>query len=398
MRLISQPGAVDPLPAPNPLAVLAATEDADLNEIVSILQSVCQSAYAGISIPRGDSCELVIAVGVEPFQTQPGEAFCLYLMDCHYIFEIDDASLDERFHQSAHVTGEALQVRSFASAPIYDSGDEMVGRLCVFDPDARKLDEGQLRALGTLARNVSRIVALHQQRQDQSLEQSAALPVSEEVLSVAAQISHDMRLPIAALSLTLGMLEEVVTEEDRQGERRLVLAAQRSAKRLNTMVEGILEMHQVKANLSLGSVDLQRLARDAIAELGPILHKSGASLKVSELPTVRGDERLIFRVFLNLINNAVKFARPGIPPQIRMDSRRRDAAWEVSVTDNGLGVPSSKQKLVFETFARLHPNKPGNGIGLPTVAQIVAAHGGEVGIRDTSSGQGAEFWFTLPDQ
>ncbi len=68
------------------------------------------------------------------------------------------------------------------------------------------------------------------------------------------------------------------------------------------------------------------------------------------------------------------------------------------MTDNGLDVPRSKQKLVFETFARLHPSKPGNGIGLPTVAQIVAAHGGEVGIRDTVNGQGAEFWFTLPDQ
>ncbi|HNA99627.1 MAG TPA: ATP-binding protein, partial [Marmoricola sp.] len=53
--------------------------------------------------------------------------------------------------------------------------------------------------------------------------------------------------------------------------------------------------------------------------------------------------------------------------------------------------------VVFDTFARLHPNKPGNGIGLPAVAQMVRAHGGEVGIRDTDTGQGSEFWFTIPD-
>ncbi len=68
------------------------------------------------------------------------------------------------------------------------------------------------------------------------------------------------------------------------------------------------------------------------------------------------------------------------------------------MTDNGVGVPVERRVSVFETFARLNPAIPGNGIGLPTVARIARAHGGQAGVRDHSDGPGAQFWFTLTDQ
>lgn len=398
LRLVAQAAPPELPVVSNPLANLAAEGDADLQEIVEILQSVCHSAHAAISIREDDSCHLAITAGLEPLRVGASEGFCLYTMDCHYTFAVGDASFDERFRDSPYVTGESMRIRSFASAPIYDGNQEMVGRLCVFDPGENQFDESRLRALGTLARNVSGIVALHQQRLGQDEGRANALPVSPEALRVAAAISHDMRMPLASLRLTLEMLDDLRASEQSVSEHHLIVAAQRSTHRLTSMVEGILELNQLDAGLQFGTVDLQRLAREVIAELGPVLSQARASVQLQQLPSVFADEHLLFRVLLNLINNAVKFARPQVPPHLEIGAIRRANAWEISVSDNGLGVPSGKRVEVFETFARLHPGKPGNGIGLPTVAQIVSAHGGNVGIRDTPSGAGAQFWFTLPDR
>lgn len=398
LRLVAQAAPPEQSVVSNPLANLAAEGHADLREIVEILQSVCQSAYAAILIREDDSCHLAITAGLEPFRATASEGFCLYTMDCHYTFAVGDASVDERFRDSPYVAGDSLRIRSFASAPIYDGRQEMVGRLCVFDPGENQFDESRLRALGTLARNVSGIVALQQQRLAQGEGQSNALPVTPQQLRVAAAISHDMRMPLASLRLTLEMLDDLRAADQSASERHLIVAAQRSTRRLSSMVEGILELNQLEAGLQLDTVDLQRLTREVIAELGTVLSQAGASVQMQQLPRVVADEQSLFRVLLNLINNAVKFARPGVPPHLEISAVRRANAWEITVSDNGLGVPPAKRTEVFETFARLHPGKPGNGIGLPTVTQIVSAHGGNVGIRDVPSGSGAQFWFTLPDR
>jgi signal transduction histidine kinase len=105
----------------------------------------------------------------------------------------------------------------------------------------------------------------------------------------------------------------------------------------------------------------------------------------------------MYSVLLNLLTNSVKFARPGIPPVVRIDSIRSQEGWRISVSDNGVGIPAHRRRDVFSLFSRVDDGVSGYGIGLATVARIIAAHGGRVGAVESPEG-GTEIWFEVPDQ
>ncbi|MCB8993126.1 MAG: HAMP domain-containing histidine kinase [Nocardioidaceae bacterium] len=380
------------------LEALAEVSQVEAGEIVDNLRTACDTEFAAISIQDGDKFRLAITSGFTPFVADADQTICVQTMDCHYTFEVSDASQDQRFQHSIYVNGDSGDVRSYASAPIYNADNTMVGRLCVFDSAVRDLAQSQLHYLASAAHNLSTVISQQQQRRRRDGPSVAGLDASDEVLRIAAQISHDMRLPLSSLQLTLEMLDDLITQGGSPVKRKLVDSAQRSTKRLSGMVEGLLEMHQLGHDLEVVGVELYEVARQVIAELGPVLHQAQATVQVRTMPKVKGDPRLLYSLLLNLIGNSVKFARPGVPPQIKIDSRRVSDGWECTVTDNGVGVPTERRAAVFETFARLNPAIPGNGIGLPTVARIARAHGGQAGVRDHSDGPGAQFWFTLTDQ
>jgi signal transduction histidine kinase len=102
------------------------------------------------------------------------------------------------------------------------------------------------------------------------------------------------------------------------------------------------------------------------------------------------------QVFVNLLGNALKFtAARGSAGQVSVGLRSTDAGPAVCVEDNGLGVPSGREKDLFKPFGRLHGNRvPGSGIGLTIVRRIVEAHGGRVW-TERPAGGGARFLFTL---
>jgi signal transduction histidine kinase len=102
----------------------------------------------------------------------------------------------------------------------------------------------------------------------------------------------------------------------------------------------------------------------------------------------------MYSVIQNLVTNAVKFARPGVPPVVRVTSHRVEGGHRVSVIDNGVGIAPERRDDVFSMFTT--SGRGGHGIGLATVHRVVTAQGGELGITDAACG-GAEVWFTLPD-
>ena len=111
---------------------------------------------------------------------------------------------------------------------------------------------------------------------------------------------------------------------------------------------------------------------------------------------MRADTDDMYSVLQNLVTNAVKFARPGVPARVEVSGSRVGDAWRISVRDNGVGIPGDRRQDVFSLFSRVDSQVDGHGIGLATVARIVSAHEGRVGIEDVP-GSGVEVWFELPD-
>jgi signal transduction histidine kinase len=137
---------------------------------------------------------------------------------------------------------------------------------------------------------------------------------------------------------------------------------------------------------------VDQLLLDSEALLEPV----GATIVAGRLPVVQADPDDMYSVLQNLVLNSVKFARPDVPPRVLITSRRTGNGWRLSVSDNGVGIPENRRVDVFSLFSRVQTDVSGHGIGLATVARIVSAHGGRVGI-ESAQGGGAEIWFELPD-
>ena len=132
-------------------------------------------------------------------------------------------------------------------------------------------------------------------------------------------------------------------------------------------------------------------------DMAAMLDSAGATVESGELPVLHADPDDMYSVLLNLLTNSVKFARPGIPPVVRIASARSPDGWRISVSDNGVGIPEHRRRDVFSLFSRVDDGVSGYGIGLATVARIIAAHGGRVGAEESADG-GTEIWFEVPGQ
>jgi light-regulated signal transduction histidine kinase (bacteriophytochrome) len=143
-------------------------------------------------------------------------------------------------------------------------------------------------------------------------------------------------------------------------------------------------------------VDLGRVLTEVKSQLEP---RAGDDAEIiwDDLPVVEGEEPLLTTLFVNLIGNSLKFARPDVPPVIRVTARRDGDEWAINVRDNGIGIESEFADKVFVIFQRLHARDAyeGTGIGLAIVKKIVEYHGGRIWL-DLDIGEGTSLNFTLP--
>lgn len=369
---------------------LAQAGETDLQGIVDLLRSVCEVEIAAIGLlDQGDFHYLVLA-GTDALSSPVELSLCRHAMTVPGVFVIPDTHDDERTRDTPFVNGARKALRFYASAPVNAPDGTTVGRLCLFDTRPRQLTPVHEQTLLTLTDVVGKILQLRLDR----LDEADAIPLGRD-LEMAARVSHDLRLPLAALDATLEMLKDNLDDTNPLAVERLISRARGSVDRMSGLVDGLMRLHELTSEPKRSEVDLEVVATKVCADLEPMIEEAGAAVLIAALPTLRADPDLMYSALLNLVSNAVKFARPGVPPVVTVRGSRVDGGWRISVVDNGAGVPVDQREAVFGLFTRL-TDRPGHGIGLTTVAQIVRVHGGIAGVDD-GDGPGSEFWFELPD-
>jgi signal transduction histidine kinase len=125
---------------------------------------------------------------------------------------------------------------------------------------------------------------------------------------------------------------------------------------------------------------------------------SPSPVRTDGLPTVWGDRLLVPQLLDNLIGNALKYARPGVPAEVSVVAEPVDGGWtRVRVCDNGVGIPEEQRDLVFRRFHRVDPTLPGGtGLGLSICKRIVERHGGTIRAFANPAGHGSCLEFLLP--
>ncbi len=302
------------------LAILSRPDDVDLAELVELVARICDSKSAGITVQRGGDYHVPVTHGIEPLVCPSDDTFCRATMSTDGIFVVEDATTDPQFSSIGFVDGSIADARFYASAPIYAPSGEMVGRLCVIDPEPKTLTPLQRRSLETLALSVTKLIELRLLRERPAptapeMGQAAATVVSQ----LAAEVSHDMRVPLSAIIAGVEMLTDELQDHPDPAVGALLTRTARAADRLSRMLDQHMELGGVLDTPKLRDVDLATLVEQLRADMAALLDSAGATVGTGELPVVHADPDDMYSVLLNLLTNSVKFARPGIPPVVRVD-------------------------------------------------------------------------------
>jgi signal transduction histidine kinase len=382
--------------------VLDRTAGRDLQSLVDLIAQICEVPHAVINMISSTTQHQIVASGFEPSICAREDSMCAAVMDVPDAIVVADASLDERFKANPFVTGEIGAVRFYASAPIVTPDGVPLGRLCVFDLVPRELGPVQQRALGVMASQVMDLLELR--FRSEALEESLAELTraqeelrrsNEHLTQFAGQVSHDLRTPLTAILVNAEMLAgEPVVESDAE-VAQMVEAVEQAGHRMDGMIQQMLSFAQQGGRVRSADVDLEHVLGLVLKDVAPLSQRSNAHIVVGELPQVVGDSDLIYSVLLNLMTNAVKFARPGESPEVTISAEQRERHWRIRVDDNGIGVPEDRRESMFDLFTRDDHDRVGHGIGLATARRIVEAHGGSIGMEATASG-GTSVWFDLP--
>ena len=216
-----------------------------------------------------------------------------------------------------------------------------------------------------------------------------------------ANVSHELRTP---LSLIKGYVETLLdgAKDNPEIAGKFLQTIERNAERLKLLIEDLLtisELESGRVKLTLQSLPLRGPVEKVLTDF-----KAPAAARqielVNQVPDlrVRADADRLEQVLCNLVDNAIKYGRSG--GRIIVNARKSDTAQiEVSVQDDGPGIPQEAIERVFERFYRVDKARSreqgGTGLGLSIVKHIIQSHGGKVWAR-SEFGQGATFFFTLP--
>jgi signal transduction histidine kinase len=239
------------------------------------------------------------------------------------------------------------------------------------------------------------IRALNASLEQRVLERTAELERSmRDMEAISYSIAHDLRAPLRSVN---GFAQVIAEEEaarlSEQG-REMFSRISRSARNMGQMITDMLELLRVvQVELEPQPVDMAALAHAVAEALGP--QAPAARIEVQALPLAMGDATLLRQVLSNLIDNALKYSRQQALPHVVVGHDASQRAY--FVRDNGIGFDMARAAKLFGLFQRLHvqTDVPGMGVGLAIVSRIVERHGGRVW-AESAPGQGATFWFNLP--
>ncbi len=236
---------------------------------------------------------------------------------------------------------------------------------------------------------------LELERSNSELERSNA-----DLESFAYATSHDLQTPLRNIVSYAQLLERRYRGRLDADADDYIGFLVGNARRLSALVRDLLNYSRLSTPAAAQAVMPVAMAvQEALRTLEPDIAGSGAIIEVGTMPPLLTDSRLT-SVFQNLIGNALRYARPGVPPHVAVTAERSatvPAHWVLSVADNGIGIEPQYFERIFNLFQRLesNDNDGGSGVGLAVCKRIVHQYGGEIWVESVP-GQGSVFRFTLP--
>ena len=231
---------------------------------------------------------------------------------------------------------------------------------------------------------------------------------NRELQDFAFVASHDLQEPLRKIQAFGDRLRTKHGSQLNDEASDYLQRMQGAAGRMHTLINDLLTFSRVTTKAQpFASTDLNEVARGVLNDLEVRLQETDGTVEIGELPSIDADALQMRQLLQNLIGNAIKFHRPGVPPIIKIDGTISPDAGDdepngkktlaLTVEDNGIGFDEKYLDRIFTPFQRLHGRTeyPGTGIGLAVCRKIVERHGGTLTAQSTP-GEGSIFIAILP--
>ena len=261
-------------------------------------------------------------------------------------------------------------------------------------------DNGELTGFSKVTRDVTDRKILLDQLQNNARELELRVAEREQTVaeleSFSYSISHDLRGPLRAIrGFTEILLEEhgdALAAEARKYLDEVVGASEK----MTRLIDDLLNYSRLsRADLPLSSISVRDVVGSVVQNLPP--HLGQLTVSVDANLHVMAHYATFVQALVNLLDNALKFHAPDRSPQVSIKASPSAGMVRISITDNGIGIPSEYVNRVFAVFERLHTSDvyPGTGVGLAIVKRSMERMGGKVGV-ESRPGEGSTFWLELP--
>jgi PAS domain S-box-containing protein len=287
------------------------------------------------------------------------------------------------------------------TAPVRDSDGELIGRIIVVREVSAEHEAARLKSelVATVSRVNETLEATVAERTELAERRAHALVRSNAELEQFASVAaHDLQEPLRKIRMYCERVErrrDEIPEEVQSDIARMEAASGR----MQNLISDLLDLARINSRgRELVANDLVEVAREVVVDLEAHIADVGASIEIEHLPVVLGDRVQLRQILQNLISNALKFHREGVPPRVRMATETSEhGRCVVTVEDNGIGLDDKYAERIFGTFQRLHGRGEydGTGIGLSIARKIAWRHDGDITATGVP-GEGATFRLALP--
>ena len=322
---------------------------------------------------------------------------------------IEDTSIDPRY-----IIDDAFRLSEIA-VPI-KAGDRVLGVIDSEHPEknfysifhldilmtiasmvATKLEQAKAQEeLKLYKENLENIIEEKTKKLTQTLERLERSNKTYEQFNTV--LSYDLLEPLRMISGHVQLLNKKHKDKLPEEAQEYIDYAVKGAKKIDTLIKDLLSYSKIgRTNSPFVDVNTQKILEHIEKNLASEIHDSSAFVLYKDMPTIKARKTLIFLLFQNLIENAIKF-RSKETPIVEVSVTEKDFVWEFCIKDNGIGLPTDEEqrKQIFDVFEQFNPteNTDDSGLGLAIARNIVQQHGGNLWAENNNKA-GSSFFFTI---